>query len=120
MAKILLIDDHEPIRALLRTVLEGAGHEVSEATNGRDGLALYRERPADLVITDIAMPEMNGLDLIIELTRGYLNVKVIAMSGDYGKDANLDAAKFLGARRTLQKPFTIEKLLSTVRYELVH
>jgi Response regulator receiver domain len=81
MATILVIDDQEPIRKLLRTVLEGAGHEVTEARNGRLGLAAYRERPADLVITDIVMPEMNGLDMILELTRAFLNVKVIAISG---------------------------------------
>lgn len=120
MAQILLIDDQEPIRALLRLMLETVGHDVSEATNGRDGLALYRERPADLVITDIAMPEMNGLELILELTRGFLNVKVIAMSGKQGKDDHLQAATLLGARQTLQKPFSIEKLLSTVRDELAH
>lgn len=120
VAKILLIDDQDAIRALLRTVLEGIGHEVLEATNGRDGLALYREGQADLVITDIAMPEMNGLDFILELTRGFLNVKVIAMSGEQGSADNLQVAKLLGARRTLRKPFTIAQLLSTVQYELRH
>lgn len=120
MGKILVIDDQEPIRMLLRAILEGNGHEVSEATNGRDGLALYQRHPADLVITDIAMPEMNGLDLILELTRGFLNVKVIAMSGEQGKDDNLQVAKLLGARQTLVKPFSMEQLLNTVRYELAH
>lgn len=60
IATILIIDDEESIRALLRTTLEGAGHEVKEASNGRIGLELYRFRPTDLVITDILMPEMNG------------------------------------------------------------
>ena len=54
MATILIIDDQESIRALLRTTLEAAGHEVMEASNGRIGLDLYRQRPTDLVITDIA------------------------------------------------------------------
>lgn len=120
MAKILIIDDQEPIRTLLRQLLEGAGHEVCEATNGRQGLALYKQRLVDLVITDIAMPEMNGLELILELTRGFLNVKVIAMSGDQGEEDNLSAAKLLGARQTLQKPFSMEQFLSAVRYELAH
>jgi DNA-binding response OmpR family regulator len=118
VAKILVIDDQEPIRTLLRAMLEGSGHEVSEAANGRDGLALYRRYPPDLVITDIAMPEMNGLDLILELTRGFLNVRVIAMSGEQGTHDNLEVAKLLGARQTLLKPFSMEQLLATVRYEL--
>jgi DNA-binding NtrC family response regulator len=120
MATILVIDDHNSIRMLLRTVLEGAGHEVMEASNGRLGLAAYRERPADLVITDIHMPEMNGLDLILELTRAFLNVKVIAISGAHDTENVLDAAKLLGARHTLHKPFSVEALLKTVHYELAH
>ena len=61
MATVLVIDDQEPIRSLLRRALEGANYDVLEASNGRLGLELYRERLAELVITDIFMPEMNGL-----------------------------------------------------------
>ena len=68
MATILVIEDQEPVRALLRRALEGAGHEVLEASNGRLGLALYRASAADLVITDIVMPEMDGLEMMLELT----------------------------------------------------
>lgn len=118
MAKILIIDDQEPIRGLLRAILEGVGYEVSEAVNGREGLALCQERPVDLVITDIVMPEMNGLDLILELTRESLSVKVIAMSGEQGTDDHLHAAKLLGARETLHKPFDLEHLLDAVRFHL--
>ena len=120
MARILVIDDQELLRKLLHTVLEGAGHEVTEAPNGRLGLAAYQERPADLVITDIVMPEMNGLDLTLALTRAFLNVKVIAMSGTHDTETVLDAAKLLGARHTLHKPFSMEALLRTVHYELAH
>ena len=66
MATILVIDDQKPIRTLLRLVLEGAGHDVLEASSGRLGLELYRERSADLIITDIVMPEMDGLELMLE------------------------------------------------------
>ena len=66
MATILIIDDEEPIRVLLHTALEAAGYEVTEAVNGREGLCLYRHQPADLVITDIRMPELNGLDMLLE------------------------------------------------------
>ena len=60
MATILIIDDQESIRALLRTMLEAAGHKVMGASNGRIGLDLYRQKPTDLIITDILMPELNG------------------------------------------------------------
>jgi len=120
MATILVIDDQDAVRTLLRTVLERAGHEVTEAPNGRLGLAVYRERPADLVITDILMPEMNGLDLILELTRAFLNVKVIAISGAPDTQNALDAAKLLGVRHTLHKPFSTDALLKIVQYELAH
>ena len=120
MARILVIDDQEPIRSLLRAALEGAGHEVLEASNGRLGLELYRERSADLVITDIVMPEMDGLEMILELTRNFLNVKVIAMSGGLESEGQLNVAKLLGARQTFQKPLDMEQLLSAVRYDLAH
>jgi len=119
-ATILIIEDEEPIRALLRFALEAAGYEVSEAVNGRQGLALYRQRPTDLIITDIAMPELNGLDMLLELTRQFLYVKVIAISGVGGEQNVLDVAKLLGARWTFQKPFNMPQLLDAVRYELDH
>ncbi|HXV69181.1 MAG TPA: response regulator [Nitrospira sp.] len=120
MAHILVIDDEEPIRGLLRSILERAGHEVTDAPNGRQGLAAYRAKPADLVITDLCMPEMNGVDLILELTHAFLNVKVIAISGTPDREQTLDRAKLLGVRYTLQKPFSRETLLKAVDYELAH
>jgi two-component system response regulator (stage 0 sporulation protein F) len=120
MATILVIEDEAPIRALIRTALEAEGYVVKEASNGRQGLSFYQDNPADLVITDILMPELNGLDLILELTRTFLHVKVIAISGAPGEDNVLDTAKLLGARRTLHKPFSMGTLLSAVRYELAH
>jgi len=120
MATILVIDDEEPIRALLRIALEGAGHEVLEASNGGLGLALYRARSADLIITDIVMPEMDGLEMMLELTRNFFNVKVIAISGGLEGEVPLHVAKLLGVRQTFQKPLDMETLLSAVRYELAH
>jgi DNA-binding NtrC family response regulator len=120
MATILIIDDEEIIRVLLRSALEAEGYEVTEAANGREGLELYRQRPTNLVITDIVMPELNGLDMLLELTREFLHAKVIAISGA-GEEKNvLDVAKLLGARQTFQKPFSIPHLLDAVRYELEH
>ena len=120
MAMILIIDDEEPIHVLLRSVLQAEGYQVTEAVNGREGLERYRDRPADLVITDIVMPELNGLDMLLELTREFLHAKVIAVSGAGEEKSLLDVAKLLGARQTFQKPFSMPQLLSAVRYELQH
>ena len=120
MATILIIDDLESVRALLRSVLEAAGYEVTEAANGRQGLDLYRRRPTDLVITDLLMPELNGLDMLLDLTREFLDAKVIAISGAGEEQNVLDVAKLLGARQTFQKPFSVPRLLDAVRYELDH
>jgi len=120
MATILVIDDQESIRALLRAALEGDGHDVLEASNGRHGLALYRERSADLLITDMLMPEMDGLELMLALNRSFPSVKVIAMSGGLESAGPLNVATLLGARQTFQKPFDMDKLLRAVRYELAH
>ena len=120
MASILIIDDEDPIRGLLRSVLETEGYEVTEAANGRIGLEQYRQKPTDLVITDILMPELNGLDLLLALTRDFLDAKVIAISGA-GEETNvLNGAKLLGARQTFKKPFDVPLLLGAVRYELAH
>ena len=120
MATILIIDDEESVRALLRFALEAAGYEVVEAANGRQGLEQYRQRPTDLVIVDMLMPVMSGLDMILELTRAFLYVKVITISGAPDTQNALDAAKLLGVRHTLHKPFSMEALLKTVQYELAH
>jgi len=120
MATILIIDDEESVRALLRFALEAAGYEVTEAANGRQGLERYRQRPMDLVIVDMLMPVMNGLDMLLDLTREFLHAKVIAISGAGGEKNVLDTAKLLGVRHTLHKPFSMDALLKTVQYELAH
>ena len=120
MATILIIDDDDLIRVLLRDILEAARYEVKEAANGRQGLEQYRHRPTDLIIIDIGKLEMNEPDMLLELTREFLHAKVIAISGA-GEEKNvLDLAKLLGARRTLQKPLNMPQLLAAVRYELDH
>ena len=121
MATILVIDDEAPVRTLLSTMLQSAGHEVVEASRGREGLWLYRQRSADLVIVDLLMPELSGLDTILEFTREFMNVKVVAISGvANGDQLLLSTARLLGARQSLRKPFGIEELLCAVRYELTH
>jgi two-component system, response regulator, stage 0 sporulation protein F len=120
MATILIIDDEEAVRALLRFALEAAGYEVTEAVNGRQGLERYRQRPTDVVVVDMLMPVMNGLDMLLDLTREFLHTKVIAISGAGGDQNVLDVAKLLGARQTFQKPLSMSQLLNAVRYELEH
>lgn len=111
MATILIIDDEAPLRALLSTALQSAGYDVVEASTGRAGLALYRQRAVDLVIVDMLMPELNGLEIISEFTREFLGAKVVAISGMGGDESMLNTAKLLGARQTLRKPFGIDQLL---------
>ena len=120
MARILIIDDEEPFRMMLRQTLERAGHEVMEALDGAMGATLYREKPTDLLITDILMPGKDGLELIMELRRDFPDIKVIAMSGG-GRSGNLDflpVASLFGADRTFQKPFNRQELLAAIQ-ELV-
>ncbi|NJL17599.1 MAG: response regulator [Nitrospira sp.] len=115
-ATILIIDDHAAVRTLLARVLEDAGYQVWEAANGREGLERFRVHPVDLVITDLEMPEMNGLEVIVELIRLCVDVRVIAMSGLSGEE--LQQATLIGARRTLPKPLDLQALLQVVHSEL--
>jgi len=117
-AEILIIDDHTPVRTLVRQVLEDAGYQVCEAANGRQGLEQFHAHPVDLVLTDLDMPELNGLEVILALTRAFLDVKVIAMSGLSADE--LQKAKLLGARQTMSKPLDLQALLRAVHYELRH
>lgn len=120
MASILIIDDDEALRHLLRDILQTEGHEIREAANGREGLALYRAQPADLVITDILMPEQDGMEVILELTREFLDARVIAMSGASGEQNLLSVAKLFGARHILEKPFGGDQVRRLVDYTLAH
>jgi two-component system response regulator (stage 0 sporulation protein F) len=118
MATILIIDDEQSIRALLKEVLEREGYRVIEAGNGREGLATYQKHPADLVIMDLLMPDTDGLEATLQLTREYVDAKVIAMTGAQGDRNFLDVAKLFGARRVFEKPFDINKLVEAVKEEL--
>ena len=98
MAHILVVDDDMSIRAFVLEILEEEGYSVEEAVDGKQGLQRYREEPADLVITDILMPEVDGVEFIMCLQEIYPGVKIIAMSGGgRGLDAsfNLRIAKDL-------------------------
>jgi DNA-binding NtrC family response regulator len=117
MARILIIDDEAMIRDLLIKMLEREGYETMNASDGKEGIRLYRENPADLIITDLIMPEKEGIETIMELRRDYQDVKVIAMSGGGKIDPGtyLQIAKTLGAIETLAKPFDLKEVLKTVQ-----
>lgn len=116
MARILVIDDDPDARRALRRMLEHAGHEVIDAPDGKVGVRLYMEKPTDLVITSMVMPEMNGIEVIMELRRKYSGAKIIAVSdgGRFGTDDYLSAAEKLGAQRLFAKPFKQMELLEAV------
>lgn len=112
MARILLIDDEESLRRSLKRMLGRAGHEVTPAQSVPEALRLWRRAGADLIITDIHMPERSGIELIVELRAGSPNLPIIAMSGG-DRNPRLDVlgdAAMLGAVRTIVKPFTIAEL----------
>jgi two-component system, response regulator, stage 0 sporulation protein F len=120
MASILIVEDDAPVRALLRGILEEDGHHIREAENGQIGLTLYRDSPADLVITDILMPERDGMEVTLALTQEFLDARVIAMTGATGNQNFLNIAKLFGARRVIQKPFTPDLIRRIVRFTLDH
>lgn len=117
MARILVIDDEELVRYTLRAILESADHEVVEATNGNEGMASCKAHPAELVITDIIMPEKEGMETIIELRHAYPDVKIVAISGGgrIGSTDYLKMARKLGADEVMPKPFQMDEVLSMVR-----
>src|ERR1700687_3029083 len=108
MASILLVDDDEQFRNMLSETLKGAGYQVLEARDGAEGLKFYREHGTDLIITDLIMPEKEGLELIQEFRCNDPEVKIIAMSGGgrHGPYDYLKMAKTFGARLVMAKPFS--------------
>jgi DNA-binding response OmpR family regulator len=114
MADIVVIDDEPRYRRLIAQVLTGAGHEVRQAADGAEGLAMCLERTPDLVITDIVMPRMEGIETILQLMRQRPGIVVLAISGAEPASVYLRAATALGAAASLPKPFTVEQLLATV------
>jgi len=117
MARILIIDDEPQIRSMLRLMLERDGYEVVEAPDGIEGIRAYRRKPADLIITDLIMPNKDGIGMIIELQKEFPDVKIIAMSGGglNKPEGYLKGAKKLGAACTLTKPIDREKMLRAVK-----
>jgi len=117
MARVIVIDDQEPIRRVVRRALEKEGHEVLEASDGEIGEQLLERSPADVVITDIFMPGQDGIVTLRQIRKRFPAVKVIVISGgdssgmlDLRQDAEL-----LGAVKSLQKPFSAREIMDVVR-----
>jgi DNA-binding NtrC family response regulator len=118
--RILLIDDDDQFRDGLRQMLEAEGYEMVEARNGKEGLQQYWSDPTDLIITDILMPEQEGIETIWDLKHDFPHIRIIAISGGIqsGSTDVLDVARRLGAQRTLQKPFSRDELLIMIQQVL--
>jgi CheY-like chemotaxis protein len=118
VAQILIIDDEAEIRVLCRRILEPAGYDVTEARDREVGVRLYRISRHDVIITDIIMPEKEGIETIMVLRRDFPEVKIIAISGGgqaMAGAACLQAAKRLGVAKTLAKPFSKQELPAAVQ-----
>lgn len=114
---ILLVDDEERVLLVLGTICSSEGYKVLKANGGREALDVCREEHVDLVILDIYMPDMNGLDLIRRLRSNFRHTKIIAISGGgamAGKDV-LQLARERGATHTFGKPFQLQKLKEAIQ-----
>ena len=115
LARILVIDDSEGVLSMLGIILRSAGHEVQTAMNGKEGLEAHLAHPADIIITDIFMPGMSGLEVIKILRAGDAHVKIIAMSALPDQGNPLGMARRLGANEALTKPFLGHDILTVVQ-----
>ena len=116
MARVLVVDDEPRVVGVLKRYLERIGHEVATAANGHEALAAVEQGTIDVMLTDINMPDMNGIEVLNHLRQKGLSVAVIAMSGGglLSKEMLLATAGALGAVATLTKPFDLEELKTTI------
>ena len=117
MGKILIIDDDELSRDVLKSMLEHDGHEVVEASDGEEGITVYSQHPIDLVVTDIRMPGMSGKAVVSELRRRDPNAKIIVVAG--GDEEVLAEARQWDTGVALPKPYHMEDLLAAMRRVLI-
>ena len=120
MARVLVIDDDEEYRTLVRHMLVGEGHQVDEALDGAEGLRLFGKSPPDLVLTDINMPGLDGHEVITAIRVLHPEVPIIAVSGGgaIAKDELLVKASALGAVEIIMKPFEFTQLVGAVKRAL--
>lgn len=116
MAKILIIDDDDQFREMLHEMVEREGYTVFSAPDGVEGMKIVNQKNPDLIITDIIMPEKEGLETILELKKMVPEVKIIAISGGGRSQPGdyLRTAKYFGADKTMAKPFTKSELLNSI------
>jgi len=112
---ILVVDGDESERRVIAELLKTAGYEVTEAANGKQALALLASGTPDLLLTEIVMPEKDGLELIQDVRKRNLKTTILAMSGTAKADGYLSIARHLGAHRTLKKPLSVDQLLRVLR-----
>jgi len=113
MKHILVVDDNLMMRKLIRNLFHAENIEIEEATNGVEGLEIIKQHPVDLIITDIIMPKMEGIELIMNLRRDFPEIKIIAISG--GKPYYLYLAKKLGIDGIFTKPLNHQVFLKAVK-----
>ena len=117
MGRVLVIDDDPTIRSLVTGILESLGHSLVQAVDGRAGTAIFAKESFDLVVTDIVMPEQEGIETITAIRRVNRTVPILAISGSAtvgGSGDYLRAAAALGASATLQKPFAPDDFVNAV------
>ena len=118
--RILIIDDERQIRVILKKMLGDKEFDITTASDGNEGMTLFNEKPFDLVITDLIMPQKEGIEVINELRTDYPDVPIIAISGG-GQNAPghyLEVAKILGANAIFEKPIERKKILNAVKKSL--
>jgi CheY-like chemotaxis protein len=127
MAKIIVIDDEEDVRDVLKQVLQRAGYDVSVASGGKEGIELLQKEGADLVITDVIMPGIDGVTTVKKIREKFRNTRILVISGggnvaprSYEPDAIsttafLSSAKNAGADGTLTKPFDRQELIDVIK-----
>jgi two-component system cell cycle sensor histidine kinase/response regulator CckA len=111
---LLIVDDESAVRTFLATVLLNRGYEIFEAENGKQAVEMLKTKPIDLMISDLAMPERDGIETIQYARRAHTSIKIVSISGRFTGDV-LKASRLLGADRSLAKPVSPERLIETVR-----
>lgn len=111
---VLIVDDDAMVRAVLRRALESTGFLVTEAASGTEGIAEYRRSPTSLLVVDLILPDIDGVDVLLDLTWDYPDLEVVAISGGSGNLDFLDVAEKFGASGVLKKPFGVGQLLQVV------
>jgi DNA-binding response OmpR family regulator len=116
MIQILVVEDDPAFRSVVGAALTKYGYSVIEASDGRAGLEVLKAHPIDLIVTELLMPEMDGIELIVELRETKNTIPIIAMTGrPDDTEVYLNVAKAFGAKYVFKKPFLMDDFISAVR-----